>query len=210
MTFTRLLALLISGVLHPLLVPAYGFAVYISANEYLFSAGEAALPQKGFAMLKVLLLTAFFPAFSIGLMKALGLVAHADLRRREDRILPYVATGFFYIWAYTVYRRTQEPEVFQAILLGACIAVFAGLLLNAVWGKVSMHANGAAALATTVLLLYSRVPADLSALLMLSVLAAGLVGSARLILGAHTPRELAMGYLLGYMSTSAGFLIAGA
>ena len=155
MRFIRFLAQLISSVFHPLLIPTYGFAVYLFGNRYLFSA--YALPQKGFELLKVFLLTAFFPAFAIALMAALKFIEHTNLRRREDRILPYIATGFFYIWAYVVYRKTNEPAVYQAVLLGACISVFAGLMINSLWGKVSMHTNAAAALATTVMFLVPMV-----------------------------------------------------
>ncbi len=205
MSFLRFLAHLISSVWHPLMIPTYGFAVYIFGNRYLFSAN--ALSQKGFELLKVFLLTGFFPAFSIGLMAALKLINHTNLRRREDRILPFIATGFFYIWAYVVYRRTATPEVFQAILLGACISVFAGLLLNSLWGKVSMHTNGAGALAAMVMLLIPVVSDNILPLFYLSVLGAGLVGSSRLFLQAHTGREVLAGYMLGYLSTWVGFAI---
>ena len=205
MRFIRFLAQLISSVFHPLLIPTYGFAVYLFGNRYLFSA--YALPQKGFELLKVFLLTAFFPAFAIALMAALKFIEHTNLRRREDRILPYIATGFFYIWAYVVYRKTNEPAVYQAVLLGACISVFAGLMINSLWGKVSMHTNAAAALATTVMFLVPMVSDNIIGVFYIAVLGAGLVGSSRLALQAHTGREVLAGYALGYLSTWAGFKI---
>ncbi len=206
MKFIRFLAHLFSTVFHPLLIPSYGFAVYLFSNRYLFSG--YALPQKGFELLKVFLLTAFFPGFSIALMAALKFIEHTNLRRREDRTLPYIATGFFYIWAYVVYHRTQEPAVFQAMLLGACISVFAGLLINLLWGKVSMHTSGAGALAAMVMFLVPIVSDNIIGLFYVAILAAGLVGSSRLLLKAHSGQEVLAGYLLGYLSSWAGFTIA--
>ncbi|MBI1192160.1 MAG: phosphatase PAP2 family protein [Bacteroidetes bacterium] len=200
------LARFFSTVFHPLLIPTYGFAIYLFGNRYLFSA--YALPQKGFELFRVLLLTAFFPAFSIVLMAALKFIEHTNLRRREDRILPYIATGFFYIWAYVVYQRTQEPAVFQAILLGACISVFVGLLVNSLWGKVSMHTSGVGALATTAMFLVPMVSDNITWVFYTVVLAAGLVGSSRLALKAHTGKEVLAGYFVGYLSAYAGFAIA--
>ena len=205
MRLLRPLAIFFSAVFHPLLVPAFGFALYLFANRYLFANYDMA--HKGFELGKVLLLTAFFPAFTISLMKALGFIQSVDLRRRDDRILPYVATGFFYIWAYVVYRKTFEPEVLQAILLGSCIAVFVGLMLNSIWDKVSMHTSGMGGLVAVVMLMAPVVSDDLTPFFYAAVLAAGIVGSARLYLQAHTPRQIVGGYLVGYISTYVGFLI---
>lgn len=201
----RLTALLISAIFHPLLVPAYGFAVYLFGNRYLYSV--QALEQKGFQLFKVLLLTAFFPALAIVLMSALRFIRSTDLRLRDDRILPYIATGFFYIWAYVVYRKTNEPAVFQAILLGGCISVFAGLLINSLWLKVSMHTTGASALATVVLFLNPLVSDNIIPVFYIAALAAGLVGTSRLVLQAHTGREVVAGYFLGYLSTWTAFTL---
>lgn len=206
MRFPQALSWLVSGIFHPLLVPTMGFGLYLATNRYQFANYDAA--RNGFELMKVFLLTAFFPAFTIGLMKALGFIRSVDLMRREDRILPYVATGFFHIWAYVVYHRTFEPSVFQAILLGSCIAIFTGLILNAVWDKVSMHTSGMGGLVAMVMLLIPAVPVDLTPFFFAALLAAGLTGTARLVLRAHTPRQVLAGYLVGYVATWAGFLIA--
>jgi membrane-associated phospholipid phosphatase len=202
----RGLAWFLSGVFHPLLVPTFGFALFIYASRYQFANYDEA--RRGFELLKVFLLTAFFPGFTIGLMKALGFIRTVDLIRRDERVLPYVATGFFYIWAYVVYHRTYEPAVFQAMLLGSAIAVFAGLILNAVWDKVSMHTSGMGGAVASVMLMMPLVPVDLTPVFVLVLLAAGLVGTARLVLNAHTPQQVLAGYLVGYAATWVGFMIA--
>lgn len=202
----RAFAWFLSGIFHPLLVPTFGFALFLYASRYQFANYDEA--RKGFELLKVFLLTAFFPGFTIGLMKALGFIRSVDLIRRDERVLPYVATGFFYIWAYVVYHRTFEPAVFQAMLLGSAIAVFTGLILNAVWDKVSMHTSGMGGAVASVMLMMPLVPVDLTPVFVLVLLAAGLVGTARLLLQAHTPQQVLAGYLVGYASTWIGFMIA--
>ena len=215
----RFLAQFFSVVFHPLLMPTYAFGLYIAANPYLFAGYEVeatrdvalfgrdvALTLKGFEILKVFTLTAFFPAITIMLMIALRLASDADLTQRHERILPFVAVGFFYIWAYWVYRATFDFVVYQAVLLGAAASIFIALIITALRFKISIHASGAGGLVAIVFLITPLVHMDITWAWMTALLALGLVGSSRLYLGRHTGQEVAAGYALGALTQLFAFL----
>lgn len=210
----RTAARFVSAVFHPLFMATYVFALFVVANPYLFPAVEEGLGARSgqlgrhpLHLLRVVLLTAFFPGVAIALMVALRLVSSASLLAARDRILPYVATGFFYIWAYWTYRQTGEHRVFQAVLFGGAVIPFAGLLLTVLGDKVSMHAAGVGGLLAVTLLLQPHVYYDITWAVFAALLAAGMTGSARLVLGVHEPGEILSGYLIGAAAQTLGFYV---
>ena len=50
-------------------------------------------------MFSTVLFTVFFPAFSIFLARRLKLVKSLSLENRQDRLIGFIVTMFFYFWA---------------------------------------------------------------------------------------------------------------
>ena len=220
MKLLRGFAHLLSTVFHPLMMPTFGFLIYMEANPYLFAnysrpisdvinllGWEFRLTHRDWELARVFMLTYFFPAFAVLLMLALKLVDDVDVRDRQKRVLPYIASGFFYIVAFVWYQRTFEWPMFQAILLGSCIAIFSGFLINLLFLKVSAHASGVGGAVAFCMILLPIVALDITPIFMLAILIAGLVGSARMVLGVHSPKELMAGYATGYLSQWVAYFI---
>lgn len=216
----RFLSHLISTVFHPLMMPTYGFVIYMLASPYLFANYWTPLQttQPIFGMdlkprlfdvelIKVFMFTYFFPALGVLLMIGLKMVPDVDVKDRSKRIGPYIVSGFFYILAFVYYQRSFEWPVFQAILLGSCIAIFSGFLINLLFLKISAHASGVGGLVAFSMIMMPMVYLDISWIFVASLVVAGLVGSARMYLNIHTPRELLSGYAVGYLSQWIAFLI---
>lgn len=117
----------------------------------------------------------------------------------KERLVPFITTGAFYIWAYVVFRKSGYPQVFDIIILGATITLFAIFMLNLFW-KVSAHtgAMGCFIIITIALCMISS--GNVNYLVILVVLLAGIIGSSRLWLNAHSPAEIFVGYFIGIMS----------
>ena len=59
---------------------------------------------------------------TVFLLKALGFIESLYLRSQKDRIIPYIASGIFYFWAYTVFRQQSHyPVVLTGFILGVFI-----------------------------------------------------------------------------------------
>lgn len=203
----RFFANFFSWFFHPMLIPTIGFGIFILANPYFFSA--YAPRDISFELLRVFLLTFFFPAFTVMLLVQLKFVSNYELPKREERIIPFIATGFFYIWTFYVYYNVGAYSAYQAILLGASISIFLGLLINVLFFKISAHASGVGGLVAFVMILLPIAQLNMTPIFLLSILAAGLVGTSRLYLKAHTGREVLSGYFLGYFSQWLAFMITG-
>ncbi len=206
----RMGAQAISVLAHPLLVPSYALLLLLGTNPYIF--GVHSVGGQVRLLMLVCFSTLIIPAFAVMMMRMLGLIGSLELRDRHDRIGPYILTGMFYLWLVVNFvNNTEIPRLYTSFMLGASISLFVSFFLNA-FTKVSTHAVGMGGLLTLMLLAMgtwrldfftlqlgqmSPVYLHVNVLLMGMILLAGLVGTARLYLGAHTPSELWPGYLIG-------------
>jgi len=187
-----------SFIFHPLLLPTYGALVIINANPDIFNYLNI---RPDMLMLRVIANTLIFPVIIILLAKPLGLIKSFYMKERHERIIPYVATLFFYIWTcFSFYKEGYTPKIFNVILLGALIALIFAFMANALFMKVSIHTVGMGVLIGLMLALMPSSEKAILPVLIVSLLIAGAVGTARLILQSHTQKEIYVGYLIGLLS----------
>lgn len=198
MIIVRALARLFSAIIHPLWMPTLGFSLFMIANPWRY--GNYDQVQKLIWLSPVFVYTAMLPGLTILMLYAFKFITATDKIKRDERVLPYVATGFFYIVATVFYMRQNEEPFLVAILLGASIAIFLGLIINTLFLKVSMHASGAGGLVAMVMILIPIASTNVTWAFFVALIMAGLVGSSRLAINAHTGREVTLGYFVGYLS----------
>jgi hypothetical protein len=206
----KISAQILSVILHPLLMLTYMLGLLLIVNPYLFGINSAS--EGKLLVIRVFATTFILPAFAIFLMHRLKLISSIEMTDKQERIGPFIATGIFYLWVFrSVLNDTNMPTAFLIAALGTTIGLFACFLIN-LFFKISIHATGAGGFVGMVLItmwLYSYgafsmwlpfvgvCTVSINFILMLSVLLAGAVGSARLVLGAHTSKELYAGFVLG-------------
>ncbi|MEM1217954.1 MAG: hypothetical protein AAGH79_03545 [Bacteroidota bacterium] len=211
------LAKMISFVFHPLFGVSYILLLILAVNPYLFGVNQWS-DQVPLIILLVFS-TVLIPGLSVVMMKALGLVQTLELEDKTDRIGPYIITGIFYLWMVVNFRNNPNiPSLFASFMLGATIALFLAFFIN-LFSKISAHTVGMGGLVAMIGILlsiysYSDIHLDLGGLGMVeislsfvflaAIFIAGLVGTARLWLGAHDMQDLVGGYMVG----AAGQLIA--
>ncbi len=208
----RYLAHFLSYIFHPLLILTYILLILLLINPYQF--GVYSVGRQMPLVLIIFFSTFVIPAVSVALMKLLGLVDSLELDKRTDRIGPYIITGIFYTWMFqNLLYNPDIPHIYKIYVLGATIGLFIAFFIN-LFSKISMHAVGMGGLVGMILLAsflidYQQFSIHLgtwtyqmtiNSLLMLSILLAGAVGSARLVLNAHDPRDLYGGFLVGFCS----------
>lgn len=196
MNFKNIFGHVISVVFQPLLLPLLGTIYIIRSNPFTFPD-----PYENYMlMLRVALLTFFFPALVVLLMSALKFVKGVNLRDRQDRIIPYIATLALYIWAFFVFYKEGFNGIITFMLLGSTLSIVIAFLMNLLVLKISMHTTGVGGMVAFFMLLLPYTNFDSLIPFLVMILIAGLVGSARLALQAHTPREIYYGYLVGFFS----------
>ena len=191
----RMLAHLFSYLFHPLFIPGYVTAFLLYVHPYAFAGFGDKL--KLLRLISVVLLTAFFPAFSVFLLRRLGFADSLFLRTRKERIIPYIISMFFYFWIFYVSRNLQgSPPLFVTFLLGLFISSIAALMAN-IYFKVSMHAMGMGGLFAFFVMLSMEGSFPMGIYVSLTLLISGLVCTSRMIVSNHYPFEIYVGFLLG-------------
>jgi membrane-associated phospholipid phosphatase len=152
------------------------------------------------ALLYVFLGTYLFPFILIIVLRKIGLLSSLHMHEPSERKLPYVTAGLFYFVTAQSLRGFPIPNFIPIYLFSGVIILFVCLLLLRTI-KISIHMAGIGALLG--LVLFTSYFFSLQLLLFIAALflLAGLVGSSRLYLKAHTPVEVYVGFFLGFVST---------
>jgi membrane-associated phospholipid phosphatase len=201
----NLIARLLSVVFHPIFLLLYMLLLLHSVNPYLFIGSKLNFAE---LVVRIAQFTIILPLVSVVAMKFLGFISELSMPTKEDRIGPYIATGIFYIWTYlNMADNVNIPPIFRVFVLGSAMALAAAFVIN-VFNKISLHTTGMGGVVAMVFLTfiyYSYL--DISWVVITVIVAAGLVGTARLLLKAHTANDVLSGYFLGFVAQFIAFKI---
>jgi len=201
----RFFAHFFSILFHPLLISSYVFAFLIYLHPSAFEGVDRRI--KNLRMFSMILFTIFFPAFSLFLGWRLKLIKSLSLESRQDRLIGFIVTMFFYFWASYVFRNLPDiPSVAAHFVLGTFLAV-CGAWMCSIFYKVSLHAVAMGGLISFFILFGHDDPYVSGLYLVIPVLVAGIVCSSRLILGAHNRFEMVTGFFVGILAQSVAWVI---
>jgi hypothetical protein len=176
-------------------MPAYSFILVLKFNTYI----NFSMPvQVKTALFTVLILnTVLIPAFISYRLVKKGNVNSIEMHTKEERLLPFLATTLFFILSTYLLYYIPLPRIFFLILLGATITVILGFIINTGW-KISVHMMGIGGVLGILMGMAQRMLIDLRTPVIVGFLLAGILGTARLKLEAHTQGQLYIGFLLGF------------
>ena len=198
------IAQLVSYILHPFVVPLYLVIVLLYAN----SSGLAMLPPKTklYTLWIAVMYCMVSPMLSIGLMHSLGIVKSLKLNTRKDRIMPLVVGVVCYILSAITIAKIPELRVLIMFLIAAAACQLFGLCVTMRW-QISLHLISMGGLVAIVLFVNIANIGNLLSLLSLSILASGVLATARLQLGAHNMQQVVAGFFGGFLVATATIVL---
>jgi hypothetical protein len=204
-TGARIFSGFFSYVFHPVFIPLYvtAFLVYLHPSAF-----------SGFSMIgkrQTIFIVAFnivfFPLVSVLLLKAVGFIDSLYLRTQKDRIIPYIASGIFFFWAYLVFQRQpQYPLLLTAYILGIFLASSLALIAN-IYFKISMHAIGMGSVLGFFLIVMRSNSMLMTWPFCIALLITGLVCTARLLVRSHDQRDIYGGLFVGIATQVAAAIV---
>lgn len=198
----RVPAKIVSYIFHPLFMPTILSIMVSYLNRSAFAAIDNAHRMQLFG--NIALNTILFPLISTLLLKALGFIDSIQMHKSKDRIIPLIATMVFYFWCYLVMKNIPAPLILRVLLLGAFWGVITVFMIN-IFMKVSMHTAAAGGVLGMVIVVMMISHINLFLPLLVALLIGGIVGTARLVLHAHRPAEVWLGYLAGILVQLAAY-----
>lgn len=192
----KLISKFFSVICHPMLMPLCGlyilayFRVLMSANIQEFRFPIFLTVVSGTILLPLILIP-FFMYFK--------LINSVDMEQRKERVLPLLLT--FILYGFTFYwLRENYPfdRVLLSFMLSSTIVLFLLFVISVFW-KISLHMAGLGGITGLLLLLSLQLEYNLVVYVIAIFLLSGIVGTARLLIGAHKPAQIYVGYFLGML-----------
>jgi len=195
-TVLRVLAAIASYVFHPVFMPT----VMAIALYKLAPANFAGVDNANFTkmLLPITINTLFFPLLATLLIKATGFIESIHMHNTRDRIIPLLASMIFYFWAYNVFKNIHAPLLLRVLLLGSFWGVIVVFMIN-IFVKISMHTAAAGSMLGILMVLMFISPVNMVLPFFIALIIAGIIGTARMALGAHTSAEIWLGYIVGIL-----------
>ncbi len=184
----------ISILFHPLIMPTLGLLLLLNSGTYISLLD----PSAKRAILFVMALgTLIFPLILFPILHYRNLVSNLQDAPKEERLIPQLIILILYIITFIYFARLPLSRVVHGYVLSATITLFLVLILN-LKIRVSFHTAAVGGLTGLIIALIFLYETPLQGILMLSLLAGGIVGTARLAMEEGRSGEIYAGYLIGF------------
>ncbi|MGW8315541.1 MAG: hypothetical protein ACWGNV_08070 [Bacteroidales bacterium] len=189
-------ASVISILFHPLLMPTLGLMILLNSGSYVSLLDPVAKRAILFVMA---LGTLVFPLMMLPVFFYRNLVMNQKGSVLEERWIPRIIILILYIITCIYFLRLPLNRIIQGYMLSVA-ATMALLTLISIRVQISMHTAALGGVAGLIIALIIFFGTQLEGFLLIALLAGGIVGTARLLEGAHRPVEIYSGFAVGFVS----------
>lgn len=198
----RAFATIASYILHPVFLPIImAWAIYTISPVTFAQYDKRALTM---LFVQLALSTIFFPVLIVLLLKGLGFIDSILLKTQKERIVPLLGTMMCYWWVSHVFKNVDAPLILQVLMRGSYWGIIV-LFICSIFFKISMHTMAAGGMLGVLIVLLIMSPVSMTIPLFLGIVIAGISGTSRLLLGAHTQFEIWTGYIFGILAMLAAY-----
>ena len=193
------IAKVISILFNPFIVPTWGFLLLLLSPFY-FST-FLIFQAKLFILSIVFVSTFIVPVITMWLIKYFS---HNGITfsNRKDRLLLFLITAVSYYIGYSFLRQMIFFSSFKIFLISAAITILLLLLVSSKW-KISVQTAGIGGLTGIYLAVCFKFSLNAIFPVCILFLICGMIGTSRLILKRHTPAQVYIGFLLGFITNYA-------
>ena len=151
---------------------------------------------KGIVLGIVYCFTILTPTITIFLFRKINGFARQELSERKKRYVPILLTIISYVFCLLMMRKLNIPWYMTGIIFVSLVISIICILVNLKW-KLSEHMAGMGGIIGGLVSFSALFSYNLVVWLCLFILIAGILGSARIVLGHHTLGEVLSGFVVG-------------
>lgn len=152
----------------------------------------------------VFLFTILIPTFGIVIFKIFSKKRLKDLNKRKERFIPLLLTIISYVYCLFLMNKHRIPWYMTGIILASLISLSISFVLNFKW-RLSEHMIGIGSVIGGLVSFGALFGFNPLQGLVVSILVAGMLGTARIILKHQSLGEVLTGFSIGLISTIAVF-----
>lgn len=185
---------LFSYIFHPIFIPVFGTLFYFLYNENYFDE-----QQKYLILIQIILITILIPISFFYLLKTMGKVDSIMISELSQRKIPLlIQIVLFFLLIQKSITQERIPELHFFILGGLVSAIMAYLLLF-LKIKTSLHLIGTSSLTAFLIGLSFHNQINILYSIAILIFVNGVVASSRLVMKAHSVKELLIGFSVGLL-----------
>ena len=151
---------------------------------------------KGIVLGIVYCFTIMTPTITIFLFRKINGFARQELSERKKRYVPILLTIISYVFCLLMMRKLNIPWYMTGIIFVSLVISIICILVNLKW-KLSEHMAGMGGIIGGLVSFSALFSYNPVVWLCLFILIAGILGSARIVLGHHTLGEVLSGFVVG-------------
>ena len=190
----RKIANTLSWVLHPFLLPVYLMAVLLTMTTFAHYSTQV----KFYLMWVVVLYAIVIPFLALGVLHSLGRISSFKVDNRRERWLPLAVGIVCYILCAITFAKIPSAIFLRKFMVAAACCE-AMCLVVSLWWKISLHLTGMGAVVALLVVMNIIGVGNMLIPLMVAILAAGALASARLYLGCHNGAQVLAGFRGGFV-----------
>ena len=166
----------ISWVLHPFLLPLYLIVVLLTLTVFAHYPANV----KFYLLWVVVLYAMIIPLLALGVLRSLGRISDFKVDNRRERLLPLLVGAVCYV------------------LCAITIAKIPSAIFLSFYWKISLHLTAMGAAVALLVVMNVAGVGNMMVPLMVAILCAGALASARLYLGCHNGQQVLAGFCGGF------------
>ena len=139
--------------------------------------------------------TLALPLLSVLIMLRFGKISTIYMEDKRERNWPLLQTAIVYAAAFYVLK--DIPVFIPIFILGAIASMVIAMVINLKW-KISLHMIGIGGFCGGLAALFILTQEGSPVYLAFAFILAGVLGTARLLLEAHTSMQILAGFMLGF------------
>ena len=171
----------ISWVLHPFLLPLYLIVVLLTLTVFAHYPANAMI----------------IPLLALGVLRSLGRISDFKVDNRRERLLPLLVGAVCYVLcAITIAKIPSAIFLRKFMIAAACCEVLC-FVVSFYW-KISLHLTAMGAAVALLVVMNVAGVGNMMVPLMVAILCAGALASARLYLGCHNGQQVLAGFCGGF------------
>ncbi len=190
----------ISYVFHPLLLS------FIGTFFFLFLSPKHIIKQQEYIILIVVFISTYIlPIFFLALLKKMNLIKSYQLETIDERKFPIL---FFILLSFMIGKillNIQIVDLLAFSFFGVALALCTTYLLFSLNTKTSLHTLGIGGIIGFVIVMSYEYQLNFNLIIAILIMLGGLIAVSRLMLKAHKPKEVYIGFLLGIISQLISF-----
>lgn len=190
----RKIANTLSWALHPFLLPVYLMAVLLTMTTFAHYSTQV----KFYLMWVVALYAIVIPFLVLGVLHSLGRISSFKVDNRRERWLPLAVGIVCYILCAITFAKIPSAIFLRKFMVAAACCE-AMCLVVSLWWKISLHLTGMGAVVALLVVMNIVGVGNMLIPLMVAILAAGALASARLYLGCHNGAQVLAGFCGGFV-----------